>query len=202
MIRWALILGCSLFVGTVRADDAPKAESPKTQAAAETKVVEAGALKLTVPTAWKQQQPSSSLRLAQFALPAAEGDAEGGELVISGPFGGSREANITRWLGQFDGEGRVVKMSEGTCPQGEYVLVDITGTYQKPIGPPIARKSTPAPGFRMLGVMITVKDGQNGGNYFLKMPAPEKTTAAHEAGLRATIGADPSKEKPYEFPAN
>lgn len=202
MKRLAFVLGCGLWAGTLLAEDAPKTDAPKVEAAAETKVIDAGALKLAVPTTWKQQPASNNLRLAQFAISAAEGDSEGGELVVFPPFGGSREANISRWIEQFEGEGRQVAMTQGTCPQGEYVLVDITGTYKKPIGPPIARKSTAAPGYRMLAVMLTVKDEKEGGNYFLKLTAPEKTTAANEAAVRTAIAADKSKETKYEFPAN
>ena len=51
--------------------------------------VKARDLTLSVPQSWKQQPPANSLRLAQFIIPAAEGDKEEPELVVSGPFGGS-----------------------------------------------------------------------------------------------------------------
>ena len=35
------------------------------------------------PVSWKQGKPSNRLRLAQFEIPAAEGDNEAGELVVS-----------------------------------------------------------------------------------------------------------------------
>ena len=52
-----------------------------------TQVVEVKDLKLTVPKAWKQEDPSNQLRIAQFKLSAAEGDKDGAELAIS-QFGG------------------------------------------------------------------------------------------------------------------
>lgn len=82
-----------------------------------------------VPTTWKQQQPSNNLRLAQFQLPAVEGDKDPAELVISPPIGGTRDANITRWASTSSrGEGRELAMTQGKCPQGEYVLGKLTGT--------------------------------------------------------------------------
>lgn len=63
------------------------AQSEDAKPAAATREVEAGDLKLTVPTTWKQQQPSNNLRLAQFQLPAVEGDKDPAELVISPPIG-------------------------------------------------------------------------------------------------------------------
>ena len=52
-----------------------------------TQVVEVKDIKLTVPKAWKQEEPSNQLRLTQFKLSAAEGDKDGTELAIS-QFGG------------------------------------------------------------------------------------------------------------------
>lgn len=193
MIRTAWLLGACLFcAGAALAEDA------KPEAA--TREVEAGDLKLTVPTAWKQQQPSNNLRLAQFQIAAAEGDKDPAELVISPPIGGSREQNITRWIGQFEAEGRELVMSEGKCPQGDYVLVKLSGTYKKPIGPPVLGKSSPAPGYAMHGVMLTVlKDGKASGNYFLKLTGPAKTVQGSESALRATIGADKATEKEFKL---
>lgn len=169
--------------------------------AATTREVEAGDLKLTVPSTWKQQQPSNNLRLAQFQLPAVEGDKDPAELVISPPIGGTRDANITRWVDQFAADGRELVMVQGKCPQGEYVIVQLSGTYKKPIGPPILRKSEDAPGYRMYGVMLSVtKDGKAAGNYFMKLTGPAKTATAQEAALRASFGADKGTETEYKLP--
>ncbi len=192
-----LLCGLIAMTGLAIADDA-KTDTPATEAA---KVVEAGDLKLTVPPTWKQQQPSNNLRLAQFSIPAAEGDKDAAELVISPPIGGTREANITRWVDQFEAGGRELVMSKGKCPQGEYVLVQLSGTYKRPIGPPIRGKSEPTPDYKMHGIMLTVmKDSKNVGNYFLKLTGPAKTVAASEEALRASIAADKSKEEKFELP--
>lgn len=194
-LRPAWLLSAILLIsGPAQAEDA----KPE---AATTREVEAGDLKLTVPTTWKQQQPSNNLRLAQFQLPAVEGDKDPAELVISPPIGGTREANITRWVDQFEADGRELVMSQGKCAQGEYVLVKLTGTYKKPIGPPILRKSEAAPGYAMYGVMLSVtKDGKAAGNYFLKLTGPAKTVAASEDALRASIAADKAAETEYKLP--
>lgn len=150
----------------------------------------AGDLKLQIPARWKQGKPANRLRLAQFEIPAAEGDKEAGELVVSGPFGGSDQANIDRWVGQFDGEGRTMTTSKGASPDGEYVVVELSGTYKRPIGPPIQGRTEPAPGYRMLGGILKRKDG----NYFLKLTGPDKTVAAAAAEFRSTFGGDAGKE--------
>ena len=156
-----------------------------------------GGLKLNVPETWKQSKPSSRLRLAQFAIPKVKGDTEDGELAVFnfGP-GGSPKANIDRWIGQFQSVEREVKVKQGEIEAGKYFFVEITGTYNKPIGPPIARQTKAAPGSRMLGVILGIEDK---GIYYLKMTGPNKTVAAQATALRKSFGADGKKEKEVEF---
>lgn len=165
-------------------------------AAEETREVVAQDLKLQVPKTWKQQQVTSNLRLAQFAIEPVEGDEDVTEMVVFPPFGGSVAENVKRWIAQFEPEGRAVTMTQGEAEQGKYVLVDLTGTYNKPDGPPILRKTKPTPGYRMVAVMFTAKAG---GNYFLKLTGPEKTVAAAIDAFRQSFGGDASKEEKYEL---
>jgi gluconolactonase len=153
---------------------------------------------LDVPKTWEKQQPTSRLRLGQFSIPAAEGDKEPSELAIFPPFGGSVQANVDRWIGQFEGQGREMKATQGESTQGKYVFVELTGTYKKPIGPPIAQMTESVPDYKMLGVILTLKDG---GNVFLKLTGPKKTVAAVAEAYRKSFGGDASKETKYEFGA-
>lgn len=188
MIRTlALIaLTAAIPVSPIHADEKP----------ATTREVKAQDLTLTVPENWKQQQVSSNLRLAQFALPATGDDKDPTEVVVFPPFGGSVEENVKRWIGQFQADNRELKMTQGESKQGKYVLVDLAGTYNKPDGPPILRKTVPAPDYRMVSVMLT---SSAGGNYFLKMVGPKASVAAELENFRKSFGADAQKETPYEF---
>ena len=193
-----LCLTLPLMTVGLFAEDAAKPSEP----AAAAREVEAGEIKVSVPSAWKQRQPSNKLRLVQFSILPVPGETESSEYYVAGPIGGSIEANIARWLEMFQKEGREVVMTKGTCPQGEYVMVQLTGTYRLPIGPPILRKTEPAPGYRMQGVVLTVaKDGQAAGNYFVRLTGPKNTVIANEAAFRTSIGADASKEEKYELPS-
>ena len=152
-----------------------------------------GGLKLNVPENWKQSEPSSRLRLAQFAIPAAKDDSEEGELAIFNfGAGGGAKANIDRWIGQFQSDEREVTVKEGAIEAGRYFFVEIAGTYNKPVGPPIAQQTKATPDSRMLGVILGVEDK---GIYFLKMTGPDKTIAAQAAALRRSFAADAKKEK-------
>jgi hypothetical protein len=151
---------------------------------------------LKVPAGWKQAEVTSSFRKAQFSIPAAEGDKEPAELVVFS-FGGETggvDANVQRWINQFEEKDRAVKSTTGEIAGGSYVFVDIAGTYNMPIGPPIQRQSKAVPGSRVLNVMLTA----NGEVYFLKLAGLDKTVAAQADALRASFGGDKAKEKPYE----
>lgn len=174
----------------VSCDDAPASKE------SESREVELQGLKLQVPKSWEQQKPSSNLRLGQFAIPAKEGDDEGAEYVVFPPFGGTAQQNIERWIGQFEGQGREVKSTQGSSDQGKYIFVELTGTYKKPFGPPFAQQTKPAPDYKMLGVILT---SQQGGNYFIKVTGPKETVAGVTEAVRKSFGADAKKETEYEL---
>jgi len=167
---------------------------------AKTLVVPAGPIKLTVPEAWKKKETSSRFRLAQFTIPKSAGDPEDAEFVVfffGAGGGGGPEANIQRWINQFKSGNRKQKLTSGKSSQGEYILADLSGTWNKPIGPPIAQKSVEMPNARVVSVILTGKDQSN---YFLRLAGPEKTVSANVDALRAAIGADAKAEKDYALP--
>jgi gluconolactonase len=185
-VRRALVVTGAIIMGGAAA--ALAQEAPRE--------VKLEALTLQVPAAWKQQAPENRLRLGQFSIAAAEGDKEPAELTVFnfGSGGGVRE-NVRRWIDQFEAAERMVTTTAGKCPQGEYVFVEITGTYRKPIGPPVQQRTQPAPGYRMQGVILAA-DKQ--GNYFLKLVGPDKTVASAGDAFRASFGARRDTEKPYD----
>ncbi|WP_339727239.1 hypothetical protein [uncultured Gimesia sp.] len=153
---------------------------------------------LKVPANWKSAPPSNNLRLAQFEIPAVKGDKEPAELVISsfGGTGGGTAANITRWIGQFaGGKDRQVKVTQGETKDGKYVFADISGTYNKSIGPPFLRKTKPTPDSQMLGVILAMEGKPY---YFLKLTGPKKTVSSAVDEFRDSFGANAKDEKPFE----
>jgi len=156
---------------------------------------QAGPLTLKVPQSWKREKPSNKLRLAQFSVPAAEEDADGAELVLSGPFGGSVRANVERWLGQVDAEEGGTKMSQGETDQGKYIWVELAGTYHMSVGPPFLRQTKAMPGYRVVNVMFMTE----GGNYFFKLAGPDATVKAAANALRASFGGDAAKESEFKL---
>jgi gluconolactonase len=160
----------------------------------------AGGLVLHLPSSWKKEQPKSRMRLMQFSVPAMEGDKENAELsVFSFPGGGSVPQNIKRWIDQFAPANREVSLFQGKTKEGQYVLADISGTYKKPIGPPIAGRTKEVPGSRVLAVILTGPEGPEGKVYYLKLVGPDKTVAAESQRLRAAFDGDVAEEKPFSL---
>jgi gluconolactonase len=168
------------------------------KAAEELKSVKIEGVTLKIPPTWMQQEPSNKLRLAQFAIPAAEGDKENGELVISffRGDGGGINPNLSRWTEQFVAEGRKLKLTKGACEQGAYFVSDLAGTYLKSEGggPFAPGKKTPMAGYRSLSVILQVPDE---GNYFLRLTGPEKTITAAAEAFRTSFGGTSEKEAEY-----
>ncbi|VAX41435.1 hypothetical protein MNBD_PLANCTO02-1884 [hydrothermal vent metagenome] len=149
---------------------------------------------LQIPASWKQSKPTSRLRLAQFKVPVTEGDLFKTELQVFnfGGGGGGFAANIKRWENQFSKEGRQSTLTKGTCPQGDYYFLDITGTYNMSVGPPFQRKTEACKKARMLAVILQMKG--NKGNYFLKLPGTQETVKGIVEDFRASFGANEKKE--------
>ncbi len=145
-----------------------------------------GKLTLTAPADWKKQEPSVRIIEYEFSIPAAEGDENDGRLTIMGA-GGSVEANIDRWIGQFSQpDNKSTKdrtKQEKITVDGQTVhLVDISGTYKDQRGP--FAPATIYKDYRMLAAIIaTDKSGQ----YFVKFTGPAKTVAANEKAFRELI---------------
>ncbi len=158
-----------------------------------------GALALKVPESWKESPGDGRMRAGQFELPAVEGDKEPGELIVyyfgQGGAGGVA-ANLKRWIGQFAAEGRKVKLTQGKQAGGAYTLADVSGTYNKSMGPPVAQQTKAVAGTRMLAAIVETSQGP----YFLKLTGPEKTVAAATDSLRASFGGDAKAESDYKLP--
>jgi hypothetical protein len=159
-----------------------------------------GAASLEAPAAWKRVQPKSGIVETEFAIPSDGNGPDGGPLppgrmTVMGA-GGSVEANIERWYGQFvqpDGGSTKDKASTKKLKVAgrDVTLVDIAGTYKDSPGGPFAGGATiDRPGYRMLAAIVEGPDG----NYFLKFYGPTATVEQHADGFRKMIeGMVPAK---------
>jgi hypothetical protein len=144
-----------------------------------------GKLKLTAPETWQRKKPSSRVIDYEFAIPPVGDDENPGRATISGA-GGSIDANIERWIGQFiqpDGSDtkKVAKIEEKKIAGQEVHLVDLSGTYKdQPDGPFAGGPIIERKGYRMFAAIIVTKDL---GNYYLKFYGPERTVAENRVAF-------------------
>ena len=149
----------------------------------------AGGLHWSAPPSFKNDGSTRPMRAATYAVPPAAGDAEGGECVayyFGQGQGGSVDANILRWTGQFqDASGQPIKNAatkKKTVHGLPVTTIDVSGTYTGSGGPMMTAKSA-KPGYRMLGAIV---EGPQG-SVFFKFTGPAKTVAANQKGFDGMI---------------
>jgi len=142
--------------------------------------VELDAISLTPPAGWERTVPSSSILAAEFVLPRAAGDDADGRLTVS-TAGGSVDANIDRWQGQFEPQPREASREEMEIAGLTLTLADYSGDFNDqrgPFAPAVLR-----PNYRMIAAIIPV----GGQLYFIKATGPAKTVGAHADEIRRFI---------------
>jgi len=143
-------------------------------------VTQQNSLKFTVPAGWVEEERTSSMRVAQYRLPKATGDAEDASLVLyyfGQNQGGSTAANIERWVGQIQqADGSVSKdksKEESLEAHGlKVTTVDVSGTYVAETAPGSGTFQN-KPGYRLRAAVVETPKG----SYFVKLVGPEKTVA-------------------------
>ena len=149
-------------------DDKPATD--KAQNPISVKVAQ-GNIQFSASGLWKSVPPRSNMLEAELKIPRVEGDSQDGRLTIMGA-GGSIDANIDRWIGQFvqpDGSDTADKTKQSKKEiAGQTVnLVDITGTFMDAVGGPFSGKpKVERENYRMLAAIVQTEAN---GNYFVKL---------------------------------
>ena len=149
----------------------------------------AGGLQWTTPGGWKNEG-ALPMRAATYAVAPAAGDKAGAECAVfyfgSGQ-GGSIDANLERWKGQFQGPGgkpAAAQIAKRTLHGLNVTTIDTAGEYSGMSGP-LAGSSRGAPGYRLLGAIV---EGPRG-NVFVKLTGPAKTIAANQQKFEELLGS-------------
>jgi len=140
-----------------------------------------GPVKWTAPTRW-EAKPASGMRAATYLIPAAEGDSEGAECAVFANIAGGVQANIDRWIGQFEKTDGAPKQERETINGLPVTTVDVSGTF-KGGGPMMGQSSGPKVGYRLLGAIVEGPDGE----VFFKLTGPAKTVAAAQSEFLAML---------------
>ena len=139
----------------------------------------------SVPKRW-EAQGARQMRAATYTIPPAEGDPEAGECPVfyfGNDQGGSIDANVERWIGQFD-QGSSVNRGTKDVNGMKVNTVTIAGSYLAPSGPmmmPTGKKDN----FKLQGAIV---EGPQG-SVFFKFTGPAKTVDAASREFDALVGS-------------
>jgi hypothetical protein len=150
-------------------------------------VLAEGRLDFQAPKSWEKKQPKFNIVEAEFAPKSSKENVDPARLTIMAS-GGSVEANLERWIGQFSQEDGT-DTEEHTKEEDKKIngmtvhIVDITGTYADSAGP-FAGNAVQRKGYRMLGAIVETKVV---GNYYFKMYGPKETIDEHEKRFKDMV---------------
>lgn len=136
-----------------------------------------------VPAKWTTVPNASAMRLATYHVPPAPGAADEAELTVVRA-GGSTEANLQRWVGQF-ANAEPARRSEKTVRGRRVSLLDVSGTFQA--GGMMAGTGTPVshPGWTLAGAVVETEQGA----YFFKLTGPGASVKAARADFDALVNS-------------
>jgi hypothetical protein len=176
-----LVLGCS------KRETPAEPPAPSSAPTAQAAKAPAGKLAWTDPPAWKRRPGSNPMRLAEYGVPHASGETEDGECVVTtfgAGQGGNVEANIERWVRQFEPD------SAGGLQRAERVVngikittVELAGTYKNMAMPGAPPSTGPKPHYRMVAAIVDVPEGM----HFFKLVGPDRTVVEARPAFEALL---------------
>lgn len=174
----AVLAGCSK-----PAEPAPSAAPPPPASVA---ARASAKLSWTDPPAWKRSPPSNPMRLAEYSLPKSAGDADAPECVVNtfGPGqGGTVDANVDRWIRQFDpASASSVEKQSKKIGALDVTIVELSGTWRG-MTMPGAPPSQPKSGQRMLAAIVDHPTGL----HFFKIVGPDASVKEAKGAFVAML---------------
>jgi hypothetical protein len=138
------------------------------------------ALAWTAPPGWRAMPNPNALRVATYRVSPDDGDAT--EVTVSRA-GGSTDANIQRWIGQFDGAGAPSRTERRVGDIG-VTVVEVSGTYAGN-GMMPAGRAPKLDGWSLVGAIAA----PGGTPYFFKMTGPTQRVRAARPAFDAMIAS-------------
>jgi hypothetical protein len=142
-------------------------------------------LRWTAPAGWTSKG-SRPMRAATYVLQGSGSEtAECAVYFFGAGSGGTVEANIERWKGQFlgvDGKPSPAVTKTASIHGLPVTTIESEGSYTG-MGGPMATEHTELKGYRLLGAIV---EGP-GGNVFLKFTGPDKLVAANRQKFKQMV---------------
>ncbi|RBP46256.1 hypothetical protein DES53_102643 [Roseimicrobium gellanilyticum] len=136
-----------------------------------------GQFTFALPAPWKQAENTGMMTKAIVNYQVEGGSKlEAKYYDFGGPSGGV-EANIKRWIGQFEGTPEV-KREDLEKNGTKIALLTATGTFLD--GAPMSPQKTPRPGYTMLGAVLEGSDS----SCFIKLTGPKDDVAKMQEAFK------------------
>lgn len=133
-----------------------------------------------VPARWQTVPNTSSMRIATYRIPRAAGDDADADVSVT-QAGGTVQANVDRWMGQFGPEAKgAAKQSTKKIAGLDVTIVEVEGTYNGGMGGDKAATKA-----ALLGAIVATE----GMPHFFKITGPAKTVLAARAELDALLAS-------------
>ena len=137
-----------------------------------------GEFSFTLAKPWTQGQNTGMMTKAVLSYPVEGGAPLEAKFYDFGGQSGGVDANVTRWISQFEGKPEV-KKEELTLNGTQVVLVSATGTYLD--GGPMSPTKTPRPDYSLFGAILVGKES----SVFIKVTGPKDAIAKANDALKA-----------------
>jgi hypothetical protein len=148
----------------------------------------AAGLSWTASKPFSPRTPKSSMRVAEYGVEGGDSSTELAVFFFGVDQGGSVEANMTRWIGQFkqpDGSETQAKRSERTVNAIAVSLVEAHGTYGGGMTMPGAPPSAAQPDAMLLGAIAQGPQG----SVFFKLIGPRASVESARAAFEQLVGS-------------
>lgn len=143
-----------------------------------------------VPPRWQTAANPSSMRIATYHVPRAPGDDADADVSVT-QAGGTVEANVDRWIGQFGPEAKKnAKQTTRKIAGFDVTIVEVEGAYNGGMsGTGMSDPKAPVGKAALLGAIVATP----GMPHFFKITGPSKTVLSARAELDALLASISSK---------
>ena len=181
-----------LTSGTTTPPPAPTPTPASTALAADAKALDGGTridadgISFVVPEEWEREVVTSSMRAAQYKVPASKGEGMEGTFVVFRGIGGSPEDNIERWIGQITEKATPPERATVDIGNGLTLhTIKMVGTYS--VGTMMGGSGNPEPDTMFLGAVITGGPGPT--PVFLRLTGPRTTVEPRVGEWNAVLAS-------------
>lgn len=146
-----------------------------------------GTLSWKAPAKWQAVPSTSTMRLATYRITHLPGDDEDPEMSVM-QAGGTVDANVQRWIGQFDAEGqKTAKRTTKKVGNLEVTILEVEGTFAGGMG--MGKDRGEEKNWMLLGAIVATP----GMPHFFKLTGPAKTVKASRADFDTLVSSFATK---------